>query len=414
MGLDGADPDVRGRPLDGTLVIDATDAFGAYAGRLLADLGASVVRVVPRDGDPVEREWPLVPTADGHASAFGWFVNLGKSTLALDLMAPDDAEAFQRLIGGADVLLESWGPEPESSGGWSHDQLAARFPELIVVSVTPFGITGPRARDAATDLVALASGGLLSLGGYPDTEPIAAHGQARLGGAIFGAAAAIFGLIARRADGRARHLDVATQEVVAGALEDAIPQFDLTGTVRRRAGDMPREAGTGIYRCADGYVSMVAGRLGTAKAWKALVAWLVEEGVEGAAVLLEPAWDSFPHRQRPASVATFVSVFERFTVGRTKEALYEEAQRRDIALAPVNEVPDVLADVQLAARGFFAAVQPPGLDHPLRVPGRPFRLSGEAPFSPVPSVPLDPNPRTSQAAGPAAARRGANQATATT
>ncbi len=377
----------RGRPLEGVQAVDLAGPFGAYAGRLLADLGARVVRVVPPDGDAVDREWPVVPTLDGEASAFGWFVNLDKEIVALDLERPADRARCEALLGDADVLLESWGPDPAAEGGWARANLAARFPDLVVVSITPFGVTGPRAGDAGTDLVTLAAGGLLALGGYPDSEPIATHGQARLAASIFGAAAAVFGLIARQADGRGRHLDVAGQEVIAAALEDAIPQYDLTGTVRRRAGDTPREAGTGIYRCADGHVSMVAGRLGTARAWRSLVAWLVEAGVEDATILTEAPWESFPHRQRPESVGRFVEIFERFASRHTKAELYEEAQRRDIALAPVNEVPDVLEDVQLAARGFFAAVEVPDLGREIRVPGRPYRLSDEAPFVPRISVP---------------------------
>lgn len=379
-----AEPDAqrgRARPLVGVRVVDLAGSFGAYAGRLLADLGAHVTRVVPPTGDPLAKEWPQVPSPSGPQSAFAWFVNLGKEVVTLDLGDAADREACERLFSSADVLLESWGPDTDVMG-WRRADLAARFPDLVVVSITSFGIEGPRARDAGTDLIALAAGGLLSLGGYPDSEPIATHGQASLGASIFGAAAALFGLIARDEDGRGRHLDVAAQEVVAGALEDAIPQFDLTGTVRRRAGDRPREAGSGIFRCADGYVSMVAGRLGTARAWRSLVGWLLEARVEGAEALAKEAWDDFPYRQRRESVATFLEVFERFTMRHTKAELYAEAQRRDIALAPVNEIPDVLADAQLAARGFFTPVLVPDLGRKVLVPGRPYRLSDDSPYEP--------------------------------
>jgi benzylsuccinate CoA-transferase BbsE subunit len=330
---------------------------------------------VPPGGDPLAGEWPLVPTPAGQGSAFAWFVNLGKHVVALDPGDPRDRARCEALLATADVLLETWGPDPVGPGGWDRAELATRFPGLVVVSMTPFGVDGPRSGDAGTDLIALAAGGLLSLGGYPDGPPIATHGQAQLGASIFGAAAAIYGLIARLGDGNGRHLDVAAEEVIAAALEDAIPQFDLTGTVRRRAGATPREAGTGIYRCADGYVSMVAGRLGTAKAWRALVAWLAEAGVDGADELLGEAWQSFPHRQRPESVARFVEIFERFTAARGKAELYEEAQRRDIALAPVNEIPDVIADAQPAARDFHGGGRPAPAGCPraraaVPVPGR--------------------------------------------
>lgn len=381
----------RDRPLEGTRVLDLTGEFGAYAGRLLADLGANVVRVVPPTGDRLAVVQPLVETIDGTASAFAWFVNLGKETVELDFRRAGDRDLGERLIASADVLLETWGPEPASEGGWSRIELEERFPGLVIVSITPFGLDGPRGGDAGTDLVTLASGGLLSLGGYPGSAPIAPNsGQAILAASIFGAVAALFGLIARAADGRGRLLDVSAEEVIASALEDAIPQFDLTGRVRRRTGDRPREAGTGIYPCADGYVSMVAGRLGTAKAWRSLVEWLVAEGVDGAEVLLAEAWQSFPYRQRPEAVDAFGAIFGRFTATRTKAVLYAEAQRRSIALAPVNEIPDVLANEQLAARGFFTSIPVPALGREVRFPGRPYRLSDDTPPRPVLSAGPEP------------------------
>jgi crotonobetainyl-CoA:carnitine CoA-transferase CaiB-like acyl-CoA transferase len=127
---------------------------------------------------------------------------------------------------------------------------------------------------------------------------------------------------------------------------------------------------------------MVAGRLGTARAWRSLVGWLLEARVEGADALAKEAWDDFPYRQRRESVATFLEVFERFTMRHSKAELYAEAQRRDIALAPVNEIPDVLADAQLAARGFFTPVLVPDLGREVLVPGRPYRLSDDSPYEP--------------------------------
>jgi benzylsuccinate CoA-transferase BbsE subunit len=373
----------RARPLAGVRALDMAGPFGAYSGRLLADLGATVTRIVPPSGDPLAGEWPLVPTADGEASAYAWFTSVDKEFLTLDLDTADGRARLDELLADSDVLIESWGLDQNAWGWHDRQELARRFPRLTVVSVTPFGVDGPRAGEQGTDLIALAAGGLLSLGGYADTEPIATHGQARLAASIFGAAAAIFGLIARDWDGNGRMLDVAAEEVVAGALEDAIPQFDLTGTVRRRAGDTPREAGTGIYRCADGYVSMVAGRLGTAKAWRALVAWLNEEAIEGAAELIAPEWDTLAHRQRPESIERFIEIFERFTSTRSKQELYLESQKRSIALAPVNEVSELMSDEQLVARHFFVPVHVAELEREVMLPGRPYRLSDETPFQPV-------------------------------
>lgn len=382
MTTDGEPPrPTEALPCAGVRVLDVTGAYGAYAGRLLADLGADVLRVLPPEGDPLAGHRPLAerPGAEP-VSAFAWFANLNKTAVIADLAGPDGPDRLRRLAAGVDVLLETW--TAAEAGALQADTLAALYPGLIRVSITPFGHDGPWSDRPATDLVTLASGGLLSLGGYPDAEPIAAYGdQSLIAASIFGAVAALVGLVARNRDGRGRTLDVSAQEAVAAALEDAIPQFDLTGRVRRRTGGDPREAGTGILRCRDGHVSMVAGRLGTARAWKALTAWLVEERVEGADELASPAWESFPFRQRPEAIARFTEVFDRFASRQTMLDLYREAQRRSIALAPVNALGDVLTDPQLEARGFFRDVQDEALGT-IKVPGRPYRLAGSS--GPVP------------------------------
>jgi benzylsuccinate CoA-transferase BbsE subunit len=355
---------------------------------LLADLGAEVTRVVPRSGDPLDDHRPSIPVpGGGTTSAFAWFANLNKQVVHLDLADAADRLTFAELVGGADVLLESW--VDDDPGRAALIEAAAR-PDLVRVSITPFGHGGPVSSAPAVDLTTLAAGGLLALGGYPDAEPVAAHGdQSLLAASIFGAVAALIGLLSRARDGHGRTLDVSAQEAVAAALEDSIPQFDLTGRVRRRAGGEPREAGTGIYPCRDGYISVVAGRLGTAKAWTALTAWLVEEGVPGADELASERWQSFAHRQRPTSIERFRDVFLAFTATRTKLELYIEAQRRSIALAPVNTIADVLADPQLAARDFFRTVLDPRLGQPIRVPGRPYRLAGTSGPTPAPAIVIE-------------------------
>ncbi|WP_238011384.1 CoA transferase [Dactylosporangium sp. AC04546] len=365
-------------PLDGVTVVDWTDHTGAYAGRLLADLGADVIRVVPPGGDPAARVGPFVTGGDGRpVSTFERFVNLNKRSVTLDVAARDGRDVFLRLVGRAQVLLHTAAPPALAALGLGPDELGAANPGLVQVSVRPFGATGPYRDHLADDLVQLAAGGLLSLGGYADTAPIAVAGhQTYLAGSIVAAGAALLGLLGRLHDGRGRAMDVSVQEAIAGALEDAVPTYDLTGRVRRRLGEVPREAGTGTFPCRDGHVAMVAGRLGTAKAWTALVGWMAESGVDGAAELTAALWEDFRHRQSEPAIARFREVFGAFAATRTKAELYAEAQRRRIALAPVNDVTDLRADAQLAHRGFFVPVDDPVLGATLVYPGRASVVDG--------------------------------------
>jgi crotonobetainyl-CoA:carnitine CoA-transferase CaiB-like acyl-CoA transferase len=121
---------------------------------------------------------------------------------------------------------------------------------------------------------------------------------------------------------------------------------------------------------------MVAGRLGTAKAWAALVAWLVESGVDGAAELADPRWEDFTYRQTEAAISRFCEVFGTFARQYGKAELYAEAQRRKIALAPVNDVADLRVDPQLTARAFFVPVADPVLDAEVVYPGRASSIDG--------------------------------------
>jgi benzylsuccinate CoA-transferase BbsE subunit len=160
----GREP-TESQPLRPIRVVEVTDAYGAYAGRLLADLGADVVRVEPHGGDPVRRREPLVATPDGSASAFGWFVNLNKRAVALDLATPAGRDRFLALLADSDVLLESWRPGEADALGLDDATLTDAAPDLVRVAITPYGVEGPWSDRAATNPTTLAAGGLLPFGG---------------------------------------------------------------------------------------------------------------------------------------------------------------------------------------------------------------------------------------------------------
>lgn len=374
------EPGAGGGPLVGLRVVDATVSLGAYAARLLADLGADVVRIEP-------------PGSAARHDFFDRFANSGKRSVALDLGHAQGRDVLRRLLDRSDALIEGFPASWADEHDLGPTAIAERHPNLVHVSVSAFGRdrTDGRPDD---DLSLLAAGGLLHLGGYPDAEPMAAYGsQSHIAASLFAAVAALVGVLDRTRLDRGRWLDVSAQEAVAQAVEDSVATYELTGQVRERLGSEPREAGTGVYRCADGFVTMVAGRLGTTKAWHALVAWMREEGVPGADALAEPEWATLQHRQRAASIAQFGVTFGAFAADRTRFELYRDAQHRGIALSPVNDVAAVFEDPQLAARGFFVDVEDPKLGR-LRYPGPPYRLS-RTPASPASPAP-EPGQHTDQ------------------
>ncbi|HEX5451268.1 MAG TPA: CoA transferase [Candidatus Limnocylindrales bacterium] len=362
--------------LTGFRVLDLANDLAAYASRLFADLGADVIRIEPPGGSSSRREPPVVVDRGETVSLFDAFVNAGKRSVVLDLEQPAGRAELARLLGTADVLIETFSATAGDELGLNPADLASEHPRLVHVSVTPFGRDRSSEGVLDDDLTIMAAGGLLHLGGYADTEPIVAYGgQARNAASLFAAVGALVALLRRESTGRGDWVDVSAQECVAQALEDSVATFELTGQVRRRLGSDAREAGTGVYECADGLISMVAGRVGTAKAWRALVAWLVEAGVPGAEALQDERWTSIRYRQTAAAIEAFSAVFGAFARDRTRLELYRGAQARGIALSPVNEVSQLLDDEQLRARDFWVRTPVPGLGREAIFPGPPYRLS---------------------------------------
>jgi benzylsuccinate CoA-transferase BbsE subunit len=361
--------------LAGIRVLDLTTNYAAYAGRLLADLGADVVRVEPPEGSPVRDLAPSERGPKGECLSFAHaFLDAGKRSVTLDLASAAGRERLAQLAGASDVVIETAASSALMGEPLDFAVVARRSPGLVVVSISPFGRGGPYAGYAATDLTLLAAGGLLALGGYADTEPLAVHGeQAMLACGIYGAVAALAALYERTQTGRGRWIDLSGQECVAFALEDAVPEWSINARVRRRQGDIAREAGTGVYPCRDGHVSVVAGRLGTAKAFDALAQWIAASGVSGGTGLRDPQWQDFRYRQSPEGVARFAEIFGAFCRIRGKQELYREGQARQIAIAPVNTIADVVADAQLTANGYFQLDRLWGKD--VAFPGPPYRLS---------------------------------------
>jgi crotonobetainyl-CoA:carnitine CoA-transferase CaiB-like acyl-CoA transferase len=355
--------------LSGIRVLDLADNAVAYASRLLADLGAEVIRIEPPQGNALRGQ-------DDAARCAHAFWNANKKGITLDLGRADGQRLFGDLVAKSDVVIETSAPGTLSTWGIGYESMKERNPGIILVSVTPYGQTGPCAKFRATDLTLLAAGGLLSLGGYPETGPVAVAGeQGYLAAAIFGAVATLKALLERQGTNHGQWLDVSGQECIAFALEDAIPEWYLSGSIRKRTGDQAREAGTGVYPCRDGYVSMVAGRLGTAKAFKTLVHWIAESGTPGGDELLDERWQDFKFRQSPQGIARFAEVFGAFCASRSKQELYREGQARQIAIAPVNTVADIVDDPQLRANGYFQSLHDEPLGRDLTVPGPPYRLA---------------------------------------
>lgn len=355
--------------LDDLRVLDLADAKGIYCGKLLAGMGADVIRIEPPGGGPDRRRPPFVDDLPGpERSLFHLAMNAGKRSITLNIECEDGVSLFRRLARTADIVVESFAPGYLDELDLGEAMLRRENPAVIVTSITPFGQDGPYRDFEGPDLVNLALGGQLWLSGFPGEPPQAPYGeQSYFQGALHAAYATLIALRHRDVTGEGQHVDVAIQSCVATAQETAMPTYDLTGHVRSRVGSQRRSSAWGLYPCADGYVQWMAGL----RNFRNLVAWMRDEGVDVTAYG-GSEWDD-PHYRR-THADEFDATFLPWALTRTKADLAAEGQRRKVPLAPVQDVRDIVDDPHLRERGFWREIDHPQVGRAIASPGVPYRL----------------------------------------
>jgi benzylsuccinate CoA-transferase BbsE subunit len=368
--------DARPGPLAGLRVLEVAGPLGEYAGKLLADFGADVVLIEPPGGAARRGLGPFIDDRPGPERSLSFaYLHTSKRGITLDLDRGDGQAIASRLARTADVLLDGTGQAGlMNRRGLGYQALSAGNPRLVYTSVTPFGSDGPYADYQATDIILMAMGGLLSLGGYAGGEPVRAYGdQACLAAGQFAAVGTMLAVLAAEESGVGQFVDVSAQQSVVLAHENAVQFYDLEKVIRRRNGGDQRQAAVGIYPCQDGFVYLLATGLGLF--WKELVAWLEAEEIEGAADLRDPRWQADEFARSPEGKAEFAAIFARLAMNRTKAELYAAAKLARLPLCPVNNPADLANSPQLAAREFFVTVEHPPTGRALRMPGAPARLA---------------------------------------
>ncbi len=348
-------------------VLDLAGDRGEFAGYLLASLGADVLLVEPPTGSPTRSQPPFVSgRSDLEASLTAAAYNRGKRSVVLDLDLAVDWAMFERLIAGADILIEGWTPEQRLSLGLTPASLAELNPTLVHVSITPFGLDGPKAGWAASDLTVMASASPMSVTGDRDRAPVRVTvPQAFCFAAAAAAGAALLALQERTVSGHGQHIDVSAQQVAALATQTGIlaEAVGAPASVRSAGGaTMGRMSLRFLYPAKDGHVSIthVFGEIG-GPATARLMAWAHESGFCDAemagkdwvryAVLVDSGEESLE------SWEEIKDTVARFTASLTKADLLQGAVERGLLMAPVADITDVLASEHFAHRGFFEALR---------------------------------------------------------
>jgi len=360
-----------------TVVELAGDPAGEMTGKVFAQMGADVIKVEPPQGSPSRSVGPF---AHGHEDADHsltfWYYNTGKRSVVIDYATADGQSELFRLLADADICITTLRPPEARILGLEAERLRAASPRLIVVSVTPFGLTGPWADRVSSDLVGLALGTPLNSCGYDDHSlpPIRPGGdQGFQSAASFAQTGALLALIEREITGEGQLVDIAMHDCLAVGAELANPYwFYPRALVHRQTcrHAQPTPTAPAVFQCGDGrwvyFVIFVAEQ----KGWQTIVEWL---GSKDLAVDLDQP-DYLDPAYRQEHFGHIQEVIETFFLLQTADEAYHAGQARGLAIGPINSPDDLLEDEHLLARGFFVEVEHDDVPSAL-YPGPPVRFS---------------------------------------
>ena len=340
-----------------------------FCGKLLASLGAEVIKIEPpKAGDPSRRRGPF-PGDSPHPERSGAFLylNTGKRGVTLDVDDPQGREMLRLLAAGADVIIHDSPPAPAAARGLEQESLAEINPRIIVAAITPFGSTGPNAGYAARDVNVFHAGGEgnllpngLALDTFPDRAPITAGGMmASYQGGLTAAVGILGAVVAQWGQGTGQAVDVSMQEAQLAIGYLPIQRLEAEGFVETRFSRFFRMGG--VMPAADGYVELLT---------------LEPRQWEGLARLLgEPEWASPDKFRDPAAHGPAINEnLRQWSAEHTREWLYREGQAHGVPIAPYLAPMEVFESPQQRERDFFVEVEHPEAGS-YDYAGLPFRMS---------------------------------------
>lgn len=356
-----------GGALAGAVVVEIGERVAApFAGKLLADYGATVIKLEPLAGDAARFAGPFPDTGpDREQSALYLYLNTGKLSVTLDLEQAAGQRLARDLAAQADILIESYPPRYLDARGLGSAALRAHSARLVYVSLSPFGATGPWADWKATNLTSYATGGQMQLTGDPEREPLKAGGeQADYQLGLNGFSAALVGLWDALETGAGQAIEVSAQEAMASTLEIALNTYAFTGqdVWSSRRGNV--NSGTmGIFPCADG-------ALGVHAMPRNFAALMQTMGM--------PELISDPRFNSPVARLEHDDELRAIVYGwaatQEKHEVYARAGALRGPVAFVHDMADLFTSPQLQERGYLQEIVHPVAGR-LTYPGAPFVMS---------------------------------------
>ena len=363
-----------------TLIVDMADELGSFASRLLADLGARVIKIEKPGGDPSRHLGPFLRddgfSGVGASLSFAYH-NANKLGIILDIEGKEGLRSLSAILREADVLIEAFPAGYLGSLGLSRGRLKRINPALIHLSITGFGKTGHRRAFPSCDSVLSACSGQMYVSGAPEGPPLALPGrQSCYASSLFGAVAILLALRSRRATGEGIFIDLSAQEALASTLDHVMVDYFSAGAITRRKGNDYGSGLSSILPCRDGHIEVTI-----LQNWETLPELMASVGK--AEDLAGREWRDEAYRA--AHFDHITEVVGKWTKGYDRMELFELGQAMRFPWAPLCSFSEVLQSPQLAARRFFVETALPGGRAKIPCPGLPFKISSFSQNPPKPA-----------------------------
>lgn len=378
--------------LTGLRVIELSNERCAWAGKLLADMGADVILVEPPGGDAAREYGPFLDDEPGaDRSLYWWHHHTSKRGIVLDLETDADRAALRKLAASADIFLEAEPPGVLAAKGLDHPELLAANPRLVYCSITPFGRSGPRKDELATDLTILAAGGPVWMNGYDDHSLPPMRGLGNQGyamGCHYAVMSILTAILWRGASGQGQHIDVSLH-AAANVTTEAGSYVWLVAreTVQRQTGRHASQVTTmsSQTRCADGRYVTTGFPPRRPQEYGRLLEWLRSLGLEER--LPEAVFLKVGAEQQSIDLSKIGQddqVTAIFGAGREALILIAEnvsaheffvgAQKIGLSVGAILSPEEAFEDEHFKARGIQVEVEHPELGRRFRYPGAPYAL----------------------------------------
>ncbi len=361
-------------PLAGLKVVElARILAGPWAGQVLADLGAEVIKVEAPEGDDTRRWGPPFITRDGEsAAAYFHATNRGKKSVTVDFRTAEGQETVRRLVADADVVIENFKVGGLAKYGLDHAGLSAVNPRLIYCSITGFGQDGPYAHRAGYDFIIQGMSGLMSVTGDPDGQP------QKVGVAVtdiftgvYAATAILAALHQRGATGQGQQIDMALFDVATAIMANQAMNYLATGTAPSKMGNAhPNLAPYAVFDCADGWIIIATGNDAQYRRLCDLL------GLSALGTAPEFATNA----DRVTNRAAMTEALTRATRQRSKADLLAACEGAGVPAGPINAMAGVFADPPIVARAMqIAPGGVPGVRAPIVFSNASLALDRPAP-----------------------------------